>query len=355
MPANGPEYGRCRYCNQRFERATKPGRKQEYCDRKCRQRAQRERSRHALEPQDSPLPLGRNIAESVQAMAEGLLAAEYDEQGLKDLLRRAGELTKEVEYYVCAAVHDARTKGASWEAVAEAASVSPATARAHWAEKTAERRLALRASERADARLRDLPAPPAQLRGEGQESGEAPERPSSTKLGAALSHLHRRSRLTMRQVADQTGLSPSYVSRILSGMRVPGWPVVQALADLFGGNPEELTVLWENAQGITPPARQPLTVATARLKTALRGLYLAAASPTNARIHQASGGTLSVPVIKDILSGRLVPDWKTTVAFVRAIGGTPADIRPLWEAVHYAFLVFMDPPTDEDSGPPPRP
>ncbi|ELP66217.1 helix-turn-helix domain-containing protein [Streptomyces sp. WI04-05B] len=350
MPSNGPQYGKCRYCKQRFERPDKPGRKQEYCNPGCRRRAQRERGRQVTE-QGSPLPLGRNIAESVQVLAQGLLAAEYDEQGLEDLLRRAGELTKEVEYYVCAAVHDARMSGAGWETVAEAASVSAATARARWGGKTVERRLELRASERASARPRELAPQAAQLRGDGQEIRQPSER-SSGKLGAALSHLHRCSRLTMREVAEQTGLSPSYVSRILSGDRVPAWPVVQALTDLFGGDPDELTVLWENAQGITPAARQPIPDAMARLKTALRGLYLAAASPPHARIHKASGGVLSVAVVKDILSGQLVPDWKTTVAFVRAIGGTPADIRPLWEGVHYAFLVYMDPPTDEDAGPP---
>ncbi|MEV6594750.1 helix-turn-helix domain-containing protein [Streptomyces acidicola] len=288
----------------------------------------------------------------MQALADGLLAAEYDEQGLRALLRRAGELTKEVEYYICAAVHDARTRGASWETVAEAASVSAATARGRWADKTVERRLALRATERA-VRTRDAAAPVAQLRGESQKARQPSER-SASKLGAALSHLHRRSTLTMRQVADQTGLSPSYVSRILSGERVPAWPVVRALADLFGGDPDELTVLWENAQGLTPMARQPIPDATARLKTALRGLYLAAASPPYSRIHDASGQALSVPVIKDILNGQLVPEWKTTVTFVRALGGTPADIRPLWEAVHYAFLVVMDPP-DDDTDPPTPP
>lgn len=114
MPSSGPQYGKCRHCRQRFRRTGKPGRKQEYCDPACRRRAQRERSRNAAQSTDSPLPLARNIAESVQALAEGLLAAEYHEQDLAVLLRRAGELTREVEYYTCAAVHDARMKGAGF-------------------------------------------------------------------------------------------------------------------------------------------------------------------------------------------------------------------------------------------------
>jgi transcriptional regulator with XRE-family HTH domain len=349
MPSSGPQYGKCRHCRQRFERTGKPGRKQEYCTATCRRRAQRERSRTTVSTAqtDTPLPLARNIAESVQALAEGLLAAEYDEQDLAVLLGRAAELTREVEYYVCAAVHDARLKGASWDTVAEAAAVSPATARSRWAEKTVRRRLKRRASERSTARQRDPAGHAAQPRPDGQEPGQPGERPSG-KLAAALSHLHRGSELTIREVADRTGLSASYISRILSGERVPAWPVVETLATLFSGNADDLAVLWENAQGLTPPLRQALPDAVARLNAALRGLYLAAASPSPARVHQTSGGALSESMVKEMLAGRVVPDWRTTVAFVRAVGGTPADVRPLWEAVHYAFLVFLD-PVEEDA------
>lgn len=356
MPSSGPQYGKCRHCRQRFERTGKPGRKQVYCTPACRRRAQRERSRNTVNTvqPDSPLPLARNIAESVQALADGLLAADYDEQDLTVLLGRAAELTREVEYYVCAAVHDARIQGAGWDTVAAAAAVSAATARSRWAEKTVRRRLERRASEQSAARQRDPAGHTAQPHPDGQELGQTSERPSG-KLAAALSHLHRSSGLTIREVADGTGLSPSYVSRILSGERLPTWPVVETLAALFDGDPDELAVLWQNAHGMTPPARQPLPDAAARLNAALRGLYLAAACPSPARIHEASGNALSVPTVKDILGGRLVPDWKTTVAFVRAVGGTPADIRPLWEAVHYAFLVFLDPVPDAASTPPPAP
>ncbi|MET8646454.1 helix-turn-helix transcriptional regulator [Streptomyces sp. NPDC004074] len=356
MPTSGPQYGKCRHCRQRFQRTSTTGRKQEYCTPACRRRAQRDRSRSPEEPVDSPLPLARNIAESVQALAEQLLAAEYDEQNLAVLLRHAGELTREVDYYVCAAVHDARVKGASWEMVAAAGAVSTATARSRWAEKTVRRRLERRASKQSGPRQRDpaSPTPPPRPDAD-QEQEEASDRPVATKLAAALSHLHRNSKLTIREVADRTDLSPSYVSRILSGDRLPTWPVVETLAALFDGDPNELAVLWESAQGMTPPPRQPLPDAAARLNAALRGLYLAASSPSPERIHETSGGTLSVLTIQDILRGRLVPDWKTTVAFVRAVGGTPADIRPLWEAFHYAFLVIFNPAPDAALRPRPLP
>ncbi|WP_329317897.1 helix-turn-helix domain-containing protein [Streptomyces sp. NBC_01715] len=352
MPNSGPQYGKCRYCRQRFERSGKPGRKQEYCSPVCRRRAQRERNPSTTPAAVNPLPLARNIAESVQALAQTLLASEYGEQDLETLLRQAGDLTREVEYYVGAAVQDARRRGTSWETVAAAASVSAATARSRWAEKTVRRRLERRATEQLAVRQRDPAIPPALPRADGQ-SGVQPGERSASKLAAALSHLHRISELTIRQVAEETGLSPSYVSRIMSGERLPTWPVVQTLADLFKGDPGELAVLWENAHGRTPPARQPLPDAAARLNAALRGLYLAASSPSAARIHEASSGTLSVRIIQEILEGSTVPDWRTTASFVQAIGGTPTDIRPLWESVHYAFLVFLDPVDGDAPLPPP--
>ncbi|MGQ4374812.1 helix-turn-helix domain-containing protein [Streptomyces sp. SAS_267] len=342
MPNSGPAYGKCRYCKRRFKRTGKPGRKQEYCTPQCRRRAQRERNTGTAPTPINPLPLARNIAESVQAMAQTLLASEYGEQDLETLLRQAGELTREVEYYICAAVQDARRKGTGWEAVAAAASVSAATARSRWAEKSVRRRLERRASEQLALRQRDPATPSVPPRTEGQ-AGVQPAERSASKLAAALSHLHRNSGLTIRQVAESTHLSPSYVSRIMSGERLPNWPVVALLTDLFEGDPDELAVLWESAHGMTLPARQPLPEAAARLNAALRGLYLAAASPSSERIHEASGGTLSVRIIEDILAGRTVPDWKTTASFIQAVGGTPNDIRPLWESVHYAFLVFLDP------------
>ncbi|MER5881190.1 helix-turn-helix transcriptional regulator [Streptomyces sp. NPDC001910] len=300
----------------------------------------------------NPLPLARNIAESVQALAQTLLASEYAEQDLESLLRQAGELTREVEYYTCAAVQDARQKGTSWETVAAAASVSAATARSRWAEKTVRRRLERRAAEQLALRQRDPVTPPAPLCTDGQ-SGTQPSDRAASKLAAALSHLHRSSGLTIRQVAESTDLSPSFVSRIMSGERLPNWPAVQTLADLFKGDSDELAVLWENAHGMTPPARQPLPDAAARLNAALRGLYLAAASPSPQRIHEASGCTLSVPMINDILEGSTIPDWRTTASFVQAVGGTPTDLRPLWESVHYAFLVFLDPVDGDAPLPPP--
>ncbi|MER6738130.1 helix-turn-helix domain-containing protein [Streptomyces puniciscabiei] len=288
------------------------------------------------------LPLGRRIAEDVQALSTALLEAEYDGRALPELLHCVGELARELDNYAAAAVQDARHRGASWEQVAEAACLSATTARTKWAEHRVKERLQNRAAQRAAVRQPSAPL----MEGPGPTGGPplsiAAER-ASLKLASALSHLHRASDLTIREVAEQTSLSPSYVSRILSGERTPTWQVVCSLAELFGGDPAELRVLFESAHGLVPPARHAQPDAVARLQAALRGLHLAAGRPKASVIRKASHGALSIHAINEILDGELIPGWEETSALVTALGGWPADVRPLWEAVHYTFLIFLDP------------
>ncbi|MFD3580811.1 helix-turn-helix domain-containing protein [Streptomyces sp. NPDC058644] len=341
-----PPRGACRQCHSPLEQASGPGRKREYCDAVCRRRAQRERDGSGEQRARSALPLAQRIAEDLQVLSAGLLDAEHDGQPVEELLRCAAELAREVEYYTAAAVQDARSQGADWERVASAAGVSPATARNRWAESEVQRRMAHRASQRSGGR----PAPAAREGETGRVLSPAAER-AAKKVAAALSHLHRRSGLTIREVAEQTSLSPSYISRILSGERTPTWPVVCDLAELCGGDAAELSLLWESAHGMSAPARPAIGDAVARLRAALRGLYLAAGGPEVTQLRSASRGVLTAQSITDMLEGELVPGWEATSALVTALGGWPADIRPLWEAVHYAFLVCLDPVPVQAAGP----
>ncbi|MEW2400272.1 helix-turn-helix transcriptional regulator [Streptomyces sp. NPDC046862] len=351
MAGTSPRYDICRHCRERFAQANGPGRKKEYCSIACRQKAQRERDgRLGQQQARSAHPLGRRIAEDLQALAAALLEAEYDGRPLAELLRYADEVTREVECYTAAAVHDARNQGADWKQVAAAAQVSATTARTRWAESRVQTRLKRRAAERAAVRQ-----PHASPAGEGAPLSKAAER-ASAKLASALSYLHRSSSLTIKEVAEQTTLSPSYVSRILSGERKPTWPVVHALVELFGEDPAELSVLFESAHGLVPAPRHAIPDAVARLQAALQGLHLAAGRPQFGVIRKASRGTLSTQVISDILSGQMVPGWEQTAALVTALGGWPSDIRPLWEAIHYAFLYCLDPiPQSPRQLPPARP
>ncbi|MFE1797700.1 helix-turn-helix domain-containing protein [Streptomyces sp. NPDC059517] len=343
MAGTTPRYDICRHCQERFAQSGGPGRKKEYCTITCRQAAQRERDgRLGQRPPRGAHPLGRRIAEDLQALSAALLEAEYDGRPLKELLRCAGEVSREVEYYAAAAVHDARTKGADWEQVAAAAQISATTARTRWTEGRVQERLKRRAAERAAVRQTAAPPAPGRDAAEDRLLAQSAER-ASVKLASALSYLHRASDLTIKEVAEQTTLSPSYVSRILSGERTPTWPVVRTLAELFGGDPAELAVLFENVHGLGPRARHAIPDAVARLRAALRGLHLAAGRPPFGTVRKASRGALSTQAISEILEGEMVPGWEETSAVVTALGGWPADVRPLWEAIHYAFLFCLDP------------
>ncbi|ROQ23601.1 helix-turn-helix protein [Streptomyces sp. PanSC19] len=281
--------------------------------------------------------MGRLIAEELYSLAFDLLEAEYGGADLGELLGRARALNRETEYYIGAAVRDARQRSVSWEEVAKAASLSTATARVRWGEVKVMRQLQKRSVERAALRQAPAAVPEARPKEGRQAVGRA-----SRQLAAALSQLHQDSGLMIREVAASTELSPSYVSRILSVDRTPSWPVVRQLVETFGGDPLELRVLWEIAQGL-PPAPQDFIDAATRLNGVLRGLYLAAGCPVVKTVCEQSNGALDEAAVEELLEGTEVPTWEDTGRFVTAIGGHPSDIRPQWEAAYSLLLGACDP------------
>ncbi|MGW4049529.1 helix-turn-helix domain-containing protein [Streptomyces sp. NPDC004779] len=329
-------FAQCQGCSAQFPQNAGRGRRRAYCSRACRSRAQRRRDGRSRQAPHNALPIGRSIAEELYSLAFGLLEAEYGDADLEELLSRARSLAKETDYYISAVVRDARQKGVSWESVASGAAVSVATARARWGEAQVMRRLQMRAVERVAARH----APASVPEGCPKESREAVGR-ASRQLAAALSQLHQDSGLMIREVAESTELSPSYVSRILSVDRTPTWPVVHQLVNVLGGDPVELRVLWEIAQGVPPPPQDFIGAAT-RLTGVLRGLHLAAGNPAVKKVSEQSNGALDPTAVEEILAGTEVPTWEDTGAFVIAVGGHPADIRPQWEAVYSSMLGACD-------------
>ncbi|MFI0990643.1 helix-turn-helix domain-containing protein [Streptomyces exfoliatus] len=343
MGQDTPAFGKCRRCGIHIPHMEgRPGRKPEYCGTECRSRAQRERDGvvDLARPRTSQ-SLGRFIAEDLQSLSHALLTAEYEGADLAVLMQQAALITKEVDYYVSAAVRDAKASGVSWAAVAKAAGVSIPTARSRWGEAEVERRMKRRSRERAAAGMHSASAV-----GRSEAGGDGPEARARERahsmLSDALSHLHARSGLSIRVIAERTQLSSSYISRILKGERVPAWEVVGTLAKVFDCDPDDLVVLWELAQGMVPPAVPSLEAATARLHATLRGLHLAAGSPGCGRVAELSGGLLTSLQVQELLRGEAVPTWETTGAYVKALRAWPADVRPLWEAVAYAFMHRMD-------------
>ncbi|MCP9211469.1 helix-turn-helix domain-containing protein [Streptomyces sp. NEAU-Y11] len=277
-------------------------------------------------------------------LAARLAEAERKKEALPDLLSHADRLARNVGCYTAAAVQDARSGGTGWGVVAQAAGVSVETARAKWSDPKVKRLLARR-----DQQWSAPPEPAvgkwAAAKGDdetppGRDGGRAEQ--ARQKLAAALSHLQRQSSMTLQDAAQEAALSPSSVSRVLAGARLPAWPTVHMLATIFGGQAGELRFLWERAQGVSFPVRRSVTGAASQLQAALRGLYLAAGSPELRRLCKGGGPALTPEVVQEVFGGGLIPDWPTLEDLVVRLGGEASAIRPLWEDMHYAFLASRD-------------
>ncbi|KUM87507.1 hypothetical protein AQI88_40785 [Streptomyces cellostaticus] len=288
-------------------------------------------------------------------MAE-LLNLEHAHEGLATVLSQVRLIGAELENYAAAAVSDARSRGAGWDEVAVAACQSRSTVRGRWSEKAVTRLFQNRMKERS-ASIGERPVPSAARQeiladaevGAREETRAAAR--SSRKLASALSFLHRGSGLHIKGVAAHTGLSSSYVSRMLSGERIPTWTAVRLLAETFDADPGDLRALWEASQGLVRPTRPPLHEAVARLTGAMRGIHLAAGRPPFEHVAQLSSGSLTADIVEGALAGRIVPCWETTSSLLTALGAQPADLRGVWEDTNYAFLVCVM--ATPDDGPPP--
>ncbi|MGW0886314.1 helix-turn-helix domain-containing protein [Streptomyces sp. NPDC002671] len=290
-------------------------------------------------------PLGSAVAAEVHRLAGQLLGSEMRQEELGTLLERVEAIRRELDIYTAAAVQDARHRGEKWESVARAAHVAAETARARWGPERVARMMVLHANDKraAPTRWRTVRSAPS---GEGKENpvgGQGEAASPVSQLASALTQLQVASGRTIREVADLAMLSPSFISRVLSGDRLPTWDLVCALSNIFGSDPAELRVLFEAAHGMTVPQREPAPAAIERLHATVRGLHLAAKSPRPERIEVLSGGAVSTAAARLVLSGRDVPDWEVLSALVCTLGGRPCEVKPLWEAVHYAFLMVDDP------------
>ncbi|MFT2016555.1 helix-turn-helix domain-containing protein [Streptomyces sp. 796.1] len=143
-------------------------------------------------------------------------------------------------------------------------------------------------------------------------------------LTRALTHLHQASGMTLRVAGNKSNVTASYLCRILTGERVPSWTVTRRLGEVYGVDPADLHPLWAAARGYCTPEPPGLDAA-------LRGLRLAAGSPTDAEIRRLSGDRLALDVIRDVFDGTRVPEWEPVQWLTIAVGGQPDLIRPLWQ------------------------
>ncbi|WP_123970099.1 helix-turn-helix transcriptional regulator [Streptomyces sp. TLI_185] len=168
---------------------------------------------------------------------------------------------------------------------------------------------------------------PASSRGEmtpsrARDPDRHPAGPAAV-LTRALSHLQRLSGKTLRELAEDTEVSASYVSRVLNGERCPSWKVARLLTLACGGDPAEIQPLWAAARGQAPTQRQSLPAA-------LRGLHLAAARPRTDELGEHTH--LTPHAITGMFDGTALPAWEDVEELAHALNAEAQPLRPLWNA-----------------------
>ncbi|ATW46706.1 helix-turn-helix domain-containing protein [Streptomyces peucetius] len=327
----------CQNCNQHFTSPARPGRPSTHCSEQCKLQARRK----APDPPDLSVPEADmdEAAEDLHRAATDLLAAVQDRAASALLLRHLTELHRLTADTEAAVVRRGRAQGDTWQVLAAPAGLSPERLRKKWTEGAITRRLANRRTARDHA-------PPPQS-GDSLSNGSAadagpgwptPATPTQ-QLASALSFLQRQTEQSLKETAADIGVSPSYISRILSGQRRPSWPVVERFAQMCEANMAELRQLWEAAQrppdpgaSLQAPAPRAPKDARSRFHTALRALYLAADRPDLWTIRHATADSVSIGDIARALTGSTACDWHTMSRCILALGGRPAELRPLWQA-----------------------
>ncbi|MEU2441764.1 helix-turn-helix transcriptional regulator [Streptomyces rubradiris] len=261
-----------------------------------------------------------------------------------EAIRHYVALQRDLDDFIAVAVRSALDRGADWADISAVTAVSVSSLKSRYAKTQVARIVKNRAQRRPTfaAPATDASAVP---------DCESPELPSTAKptprdrshaaLSRALSHLHRHSGRTVRQVALWAGISPSYVYRIMSGERFPTWSTVQRFARACDADPGNLLDLWCAANGIAPDPDQPFARALARFVGALRGMYLAQGRPPltllAGRLGAVAPGELRV--IAALLTSRSLAgaenlSWAATAALTKVMNGDVTRARVLWQAVH---------------------
>ncbi|MGW1364884.1 helix-turn-helix domain-containing protein [Streptomyces chartreusis] len=368
----------CEFCGTALAGGPGKGRPRKYCGDACRQAAHRRRLLGAAAA--PPLPESPTPAEPRPArMGPAPRAGGYGpsagddilteiakdiQDGARDLarllpsvdgaepLRRIAQLHEQLDGLTAAVVGRARYRRVTWAAISSILRISEDTARHRYTERYILRRLAR--FNRSEAALTSLPGvfsstaphvtelsaeagPGTDTASEaGDERSEGPEpstpsEPSGTaynRLAPILSMLIRTAQLTNKEVSARIGCSPSYLSRILSGERVPTWPLTRKFAQACGADPQVLRTVWESeklSQKSLDPAAvdpdEPPMPAAERLRAAVHTLHLRAGRPAPSDVAVASRWLLSAGAVASILETTVLPHPDVLGAFVRVLGG----------------------------------
>lgn len=355
----------CPQCGTPFRQERRQGRPFTYCSPECKASASRRNKgseRRGSSPYDDDL---QAVGEDIDQLANDLLAAIHNGAGPHELLWHGAGLYRTLQDFTALNIGRGRARGQTWDQLGAPLGLSGERLRKRWPMSMVTRRLENYRANRAARQTGQPPVSPAVPSQRRPPAGEA-DKDSDTataapfaaqtppqQLAGALSVLQRRTGKPLRQTAAETGISPSHLSRLLAGTRRPSWPVATNLVAACDGNLHEVRPLWENAHRPTGPLSAPTRPtatpaedpgqARAQLRDALRGLYLAADRPDLWRVRAATADTLTIGQIACALTNPHLLGWSVTSRFVFALGGRPADLRPLWHTA--TRPTPMTPPT----------
>ncbi|MER6562115.1 helix-turn-helix transcriptional regulator [Streptomyces sp. NPDC001027] len=376
----------CEHCGSALTAGPGKGRPRKYCADACRQAAHRRRLHgdaptapaglppSSTESSTEPRPV-RRVSAATRAAPHGPSAgdellveiAKDIQDGARDLARllpsfdgeeplhRVAQLHEQLDGLTAAVIGRARYRRVTWAAVSSVLGVSEDTARHRYTERYILRRLARfnrsettltsltgifsstasRATETPDELSCD--SAPAGATGDSDSDRIEQSKHQSTPIessGAAynrlapiLSMLIRTSQLTNKEVSTKIGCSASYLSRILTGERVPTWDLTRKFAQACGADPTVLRTVWESEK-LSHKSRKPDAEledddrsAAERLRDAVRTLHLRAGRPAPNDIAVASRWLLSTGAVASVLEATVLPHQTILETFVRVLGG----------------------------------
>ncbi|MFE9427738.1 helix-turn-helix domain-containing protein [Kitasatospora sp. NPDC006697] len=361
--------------------ASRGHRAADYCGRACRQRAYRRRQvgrRTVHAPAPAPadeLAITQEIAQDLAELLDDLRRELADAPGADGrALSTAAQMQDHLETLTAGLVGLERSHRTTWRRIGELLGTSEEAVRRRFHPDRVERRLHPYTRVRTSAAA--LPAPSGVLSSPRQPgavpspqpavpelaAGPPPlasSRPAGNRLSGMLSVLVRATGRPQYEIARAAGCSPSHLSKILSGTKVPTWRLTEALARACGGDPAPLYTPWSRERlrefrGQGPALSVPvgLTAKEAHnvLTAAVATLHVRAGSPNAYELAVASKWKLSIERILRILKEHDYGDWAKFSQVVYLLGSEGDYIRQLWRVAYPAAP--LQPPTPPEPAAP---
>ncbi|AZK97109.1 MULTISPECIES: helix-turn-helix domain-containing protein [Streptomyces] len=291
----------------------------------------------------------KGVQDEARDLSRAVTTLDVEEQ-----LRRVAQLQEQVDGLASGFIGRARHHRVTWVTISAIFKISEDTARHRYTERLILRRLGQFSRRPLPSSLRELfttkppvPLHSAEASAAGQTGESAldesipirePTGAALNRLAPVLSMLVRTARLSNKEVSDLIGCSGSYLSRILSGERVPTWALTQKIARACGADPEVLRAVWESEK-LSSRCRDIHYIdyagdrgqsAAERLRKAIRTLHLRAGRPQPEDIAVASRWALSFTDADGILKGHNLPTWESLTNFILTLGGKPYQFKEIF-------------------------